>query len=93
MTEEYEYAKRLAESLAREHWPENTGWEPLPDLLGVLTQLDNMTTLMRDQKIAIAMAHKALAAMITVAETRTAEDLVNQHPDLEPVREYFRRQV
>lgn len=50
MTEEYEYARRLATSLANEHWPDNTGWEPLPDLMGVLTQIDNMTTLMRDQK-------------------------------------------
>lgn len=48
------YAIRLAENLHKEHWPENTGWKPLPDLLGVLTQIDNMCTLMRDQKQLIA---------------------------------------
>lgn len=46
----YGYARRLAESLASKHWPENVGWEPLPDLIGVLSQIDNMTTLMDDQK-------------------------------------------
>lgn len=50
MTSEYEYAKRLAESLVSNHWPDNVGWEALPDLMGVLTQIDNMTTLMDDQK-------------------------------------------
>jgi hypothetical protein len=40
----YEYARRLAEHLAAKHWPENTGWSALPDLMGVLSQIDNMTT-------------------------------------------------
>ena len=40
---EYEYAKRLAIYLWEKHYrdiaPE---WEPLKDLMGVLTQIDNM---------------------------------------------------
>jgi hypothetical protein len=40
---EYVYAKSLAESLWRKHFRERApDWKPLPDLLGVLTQIDNM---------------------------------------------------
>lgn len=38
-----DYAKGLAVNLHREHYPEVTQWKPLPDLLGLLTQIDNMT--------------------------------------------------
>lgn len=38
------YATRLATILAEKHWPENKEWRPLPTLIGVLTQIDNMTT-------------------------------------------------
>lgn len=40
----YGYAKRLAQHLVSKHWPENKSWEALPDLEGVLSQIDNMTT-------------------------------------------------
>lgn len=60
MNETYEYAKRLAISLANEHWPDNDSWQPLPTLLGVLTQIDNMTTLMRDQKAEIERLRDAI---------------------------------
>lgn len=40
----YGYAKRLAESLWERHWKNVApDWKPLPDLIGVLTQIDNMT--------------------------------------------------
>lgn len=39
---EHEYALRLATVMARKHWPEIGGWKPLPDLMGLLTQIDNM---------------------------------------------------
>lgn len=58
MDESYSYARRLATSLAKRHWPENDGWQPLPDLLGVLTQIDNMCTLMDDQKREIERLRK-----------------------------------
>jgi hypothetical protein len=47
MTErqEMEYATRLAVSLWEQHYKGDApNWRPLPDLLGVLTQIDNMTT-------------------------------------------------
>lgn len=36
-------ATELAMHLAKKHWPELTQWRPQPDLLGVITQIDNMT--------------------------------------------------
>jgi predicted house-cleaning noncanonical NTP pyrophosphatase (MazG superfamily) len=39
-----DYATRLAKLLRVKHFPENNEWQPLPDLMGVLTQIDNMTT-------------------------------------------------
>jgi hypothetical protein len=41
---EYGYAVRLATALRDKHYPEATRWKPAPDTLGVLTQIDNMTT-------------------------------------------------
>lgn len=39
------YATRLAGSLWEKHFKQDApDWRPLPDLLGVLTQIDNMTT-------------------------------------------------
>lgn len=38
------YAQALASFLVKKHFPDNTRWAPLPDLFGVLTQIDNMTT-------------------------------------------------
>jgi hypothetical protein len=36
------YATRLATSLWEEHWKNDAPeWKPLPDLIGVLTQIDN----------------------------------------------------
>lgn len=38
------YATHLAEALWNKHWKAVApSWKPLPDLLGVLTQIDNMT--------------------------------------------------
>ncbi len=38
------YATRLAIAIHAKHYAEVTQWKPLPDLLGVLTQIDNMTS-------------------------------------------------
>lgn len=39
------YATRLAVALHGKHYAENTSWRPLEgDLIGVLTQIDNMTS-------------------------------------------------
>jgi len=47
----YEYASRLATWIWEKHYKnESPHWKPLNDLLGVLTQIDNMTTgLVRSQ--------------------------------------------
>lgn len=38
------YATHLACALWEKHWKADApDWKPLPDLLGVLTQIDNMT--------------------------------------------------
>lgn len=41
----YDYALHFARAFMAKHYPENTKWEPLPDLIGILTQLDNMSTI------------------------------------------------
>ena len=39
----YQYALTLADSLRKRHYPDNTDWRPLHgDLVGLLTQIDNM---------------------------------------------------
>lgn len=44
------YATRLLQHFVAEHFPHNPYWKPLPDLIGVLTQLDNAITIARDYK-------------------------------------------
>ena len=50
------YATRLLEHFVAEHFPHNPGWKPLPDLIGVLTQIDNAITIARDYKARLAAA-------------------------------------
>jgi hypothetical protein len=39
----HDYAMRLAWALWEKHWKDDApDWQPLPDLLGLLTQIDNM---------------------------------------------------
>jgi hypothetical protein len=45
---ELRYATRLAWSLWEKHWKTVApDWKPLPDLMGVLTQIDNMVANLR----------------------------------------------
>lgn len=39
-----QYALKLAWALHNKHFPAVSGWKPLDDLLGILTQIDNMTS-------------------------------------------------
>jgi hypothetical protein len=48
--DELGYATRLLEHFVAEHFPHNPDWKPLPELIGVLTQLDNAITIARDYK-------------------------------------------
>jgi len=44
-SDEYGYAKRLAEAIWQKHYKAAAPqWKPLDDLMGVLTQIDNMTS-------------------------------------------------
>lgn len=40
----HRWATELAVYMSKKFYPEVTQWQPLPDLLGVITQIDNMTT-------------------------------------------------
>src|SRR5690606_35207528 len=41
----HSYATRLLVSLMEKHYPDrHPDWSPLPDLMGVLTQIDNLST-------------------------------------------------
>jgi len=42
--EEYRYARTLAESIWKNHYQkESPNWKPFDELMGVLSQIDNMT--------------------------------------------------
>ncbi|WP_173931351.1 hypothetical protein [Chelativorans sp. Marseille-P2723] len=44
-SEEHRYAERLLIALTEKHYPDRSPeWAPLPDLMGILTQIDNLTT-------------------------------------------------
>lgn len=59
--EAYGYAKRLLEHFVAEHFPSNPDWKALPDLIGVLTQIDNVITIIRDFKEQAQQYKKMLA--------------------------------
>jgi hypothetical protein len=54
------YATRILESFVSQHFPHNPDWRPCSDLIGVLTQIDNASTIARDYKAQLASARKAL---------------------------------
>lgn len=59
------YAEQLAVSLGQKHFPENTDWQPLSgDLLGLLTQIDNITTALVRKETAEARATAAERALV-----------------------------
>ena len=59
-TEEYRYARNLLVHFVEEHFPHNPNWRPLPDLIGVLTQIDNAITIARDYKARIVEMERPL---------------------------------
>lgn len=54
------YAQSFLESFVHEHCDPVPEWSPLPDLLGVLTQIDNATTVARDFKARAEAAESEL---------------------------------
>lgn len=61
---EIEAAKRDLRSFmttfVREHFPHVPQWKPLPDLLGMLSQMDNASTIARDYAAKLKLAEAAL---------------------------------
>ena len=66
--DDYGSAKRLAESIYRKHYMEDAPhWKPLPDLAGVISQIDNMTTGLA--KAQPALSDDELKALLRFNET------------------------
>lgn len=63
----YQYALHFADAFTKKHFPENTGWEPFDDLLGLLTQIDNMTTVLQ-AKLDEAQAELREARMQAISD-------------------------
>jgi hypothetical protein len=64
MSDELGYATRLLQHFVAEHCPHNPDWKPLPDLIGVLTQFDNVMVIARDYKSRIEALETALREII-----------------------------
>lgn len=65
------YATQLAVSLSNQHYP-NPDWSPLPDLMGVLSQIDNMTTGLCRKPAAAGDSASALSRQPNPTEVRAA---------------------
>lgn len=71
----HRWATELAAAMARKFYPEVPQWRPLPDLLGVITQIDHMVTgLVREPQPAQAEPHKtALQSLYDACQTANAK--------------------
>lgn len=54
------YATNHLVHFVAKHFPPNTEWKPLPDLLGVLTQLDNATCVTDELRSQLGLARDAV---------------------------------
>ena len=61
-------------SFVREHFFDNTGWQPLPDLLGMLSQMDNASTIARTYRAQAAAAEARLSEAVKVLESIAAHE-------------------
>jgi len=58
------YATTLAVSMHKQHYAEDApNWQPLPDLVGLLTQIDNMYTGLRNDLEAAEVENKRLVGL------------------------------
>lgn len=53
------YMRNLLIAFVGEHFPDNDGWKPMDDLVGMLTQIDNASTIAREYKARIAALEAA----------------------------------
>lgn len=69
----HRWATELAVSMGRKFYPEVAQWKPLPDLLGVITQIDNMTA-------GLVRAPQERAAVMGEVLRRLVKFIVNNKP-------------
>lgn len=62
------YLRNLLTSFVQEHCDPVLEWAPLPDLWGMLTQIDNAITVTRDRQSEIVRMRKALERLIEAAD-------------------------
>lgn len=68
------YAERLAVALHQKHYPEVVQWKPLSgDLLGLLTQIDNMTAGLARSSDLIRTASDFIAELKSMGYGETSE--------------------
>jgi len=68
-----DYAVRLAASLSKKHFPEVPQWRPLDNIIGVLTQIDNMTC-----ALSRAAALQERVRLLEATLTKCADDLESE---------------
>ncbi len=62
------HAKNLAIAMHRRHFSHITQWEPLPDTIGLITQIDNMSCWTRDDVARLTASREAAIAAAVTAE-------------------------
>lgn len=62
------YLHGLLTSFVREHFPENKGWQAFPDLIGMLTQIDNASTIASEYQARIKALEEALLPLLNAAQ-------------------------
>ena len=90
----YGYASRLAAAIWEQHYKgEAPNWRPLDDLMGVLTQIDNMTAGLtrqgREQAEPTVKESLQIAPVSAVAENATTEQQVEHTPPSDYRRGYW----
>jgi hypothetical protein len=72
-------ATRLLESFVGEHFPPNPDWKPLPDLIGVLSQLSNAVVVARDLRREIERLQNIIIRGLAGVELSEENDrLINE---------------
>lgn len=88
------YATTLAVSMHRQHYAEDSpNWQPLTDLVGLLTQIDNMYAGLRNDLEALKVENKRLVGLplaTLMAERDTLEGLLVEIDDISWKRDGMR---
>ncbi|WP_067453855.1 hypothetical protein [Devosia elaeis] len=68
------YLRDFLTAFVTEHFPNNESWKPLPDLLGMLSQMDNASTVARDYKARLAEAVEMLTTIVEAYDDCTGAE-------------------